>query len=142
MATGRKARDARYYAAHRDKIKAKVTTWQTDNPNRAAQNHARYRANNPDKIRVRWVAQRAVRKGARGTHTAEEIAAMFVAQNGCCAACRADIDGGYEQDHVMPLARGGTNDIGNIQLLCRPCNRKKHAKHPDDWAKEVATWQP
>jgi hypothetical protein len=28
-------------------------------------------------------------------------------------------------DHVTPLSRGGTDDLDNLQLLCRSCNRKK-----------------
>jgi len=30
-----------------------------------------------------------------------------------------------EADQVVPLTRGGTDDIGNIQPLCGSCNRKK-----------------
>lgn len=28
-------------------------------------------------------------------------------------------------DHIVPLARGGLNDVTNIQLLCEDCNRQK-----------------
>ncbi|WP_425592266.1 HNH endonuclease [Corynebacterium callunae] len=31
-------------------------------------------------------------------------------------------------DHVIPLSRGGTNNIGNILPACLPCNASKHAK--------------
>ena len=31
-------------------------------------------------------------------------------------------------DHVIPLSRGGTNSVANIQLLCGVCNRAKGAK--------------
>ena len=31
-------------------------------------------------------------------------------------------------DHLIPLARGGTNDLDNLQILCKSCNRKKAAK--------------
>jgi 5-methylcytosine-specific restriction endonuclease McrA len=30
-----------------------------------------------------------------------------------------------EIDHVRPLALGGSNDVDNLQLLCRRCNRSK-----------------
>jgi 5-methylcytosine-specific restriction endonuclease McrA len=28
-------------------------------------------------------------------------------------------------DHIIPLARGGAQALGNFQFLCRPCNSRK-----------------
>ena len=28
-------------------------------------------------------------------------------------------------DHVLPRAKGGKTEDGNVQLLCKPCNQKK-----------------
>ena len=42
---------------------------------------------------------------------------------GVCQCC-----GGYEYleyDHISPYSCGGSNDVSNIQLLCRKCNRSK-----------------
>ncbi len=34
-------------------------------------------------------------------------------------------------DHKRPLARGGTNDLDNLQLLCRKCNLTKSDRYDD-----------
>jgi 5-methylcytosine-specific restriction enzyme A len=28
-------------------------------------------------------------------------------------------------DHIVPLAKGGTNDLSNLQTLCQGCNSSK-----------------
>jgi 5-methylcytosine-specific restriction endonuclease McrA len=35
-----------------------------------------------------------------------------------------------EIDHIYPLARGGSNDLDNLQILCKSCNCKKWANIP------------
>lgn len=34
---------------------------------------------------------------------------------------------GLTIDHINPVSRGGTNDIGNLQTMCRSCNSSKGA---------------
>ena len=36
-------------------------------------------------------------------------------------------------DHIHPIARGGGNEIGNLQILCGECNREKRTKTMYDW---------
>ena len=33
-----------------------------------------------------------------------------------------------EVDHIIPAAIGGTNDVSNLQTLCKKCNRRKGCK--------------
>lgn len=35
---------------------------------------------------------------------------------------------GGEVDHIVPLAKGGTNAPGNLQLLCKSCHGTKDAR--------------
>jgi hypothetical protein len=48
---------------------------------------------------------------------------------GKCAACGVDIVQELREeghiDHMFPLARGGCNDLVNLQVLCSRCNGKK-----------------
>jgi len=48
-------------------------------------------------------------------------------KKGLCAACTKKIDAGkgWDIDHILPLALGGTNEPHNLQILCRSCHRSK-----------------
>jgi hypothetical protein len=60
--------------------------------------------------------------------------AVFFRDRGRCAWCGADLSGlidalpASQFDHIVPLAKGGLNDVTNLQLLCQPCNGRKAAK--------------
>jgi hypothetical protein len=83
----------------------------------------------PDKPDLEW--------GSR--YIAREVKeAVWERDGGKCCACRtASL---IEYDHIVPVSRGGSSDIDNIQLLCRSCNRKKRVRS-DSYvaAEQVAT---
>lgn len=46
-----------------------------------------------------------------------------------CVLCGASgSDAKLEIDHIVPVARGGSDDTGNLRCLCFKCNRGKHSK--------------
>ena len=48
-----------------------------------------------------------------------------------CRSCgKTKLDTELNIDHIVALARGGSNDISNLQTLCRDCNQQK--KHHFD----------
>lgn len=101
----------------------------------------------PDLHRKRYLANREMyiqnaykrteRIKDRGRFTKEDICRLLESQAGKCNGCKCSIENGFEIDHVMPIALGGMNTADNLQLLCRTCNRRKSAKHPDIWAAEL-----
>lgn len=60
--------------------------------------------------------------------TLSEWNAKLDEHNHQCANCKSGLD--LTMDHVMPLSKGGSNTIDNIQVLCRACNASKGNKVP------------
>ena len=53
----------------------------------------------------------------------EELLAMWRKINTECSFCGSTED--LTVDHIIPVSRGGTNDLENLQPLCRSCNSYK-----------------
>lgn len=57
---------------------------------------------------------------------------VFTRDDFTCVYCGQR--GGYlECDHVIPISRGGSNDISNLVTACFTCNRSKRNKTPEEW---------
>ena len=69
------------------------------------------------------------RTKTRGSFTAKDVQRLAFAQAGLCRRCHRNLAiTGYHVDHIVPIARGGMNVVGNIQLLCPSCNLRKGSK--------------
>lgn len=104
-----------YLKANEEKFSAYQKEWKKDHP----------------EARTRWNQKRRARKNA--THipyTDQELICILEAQNFQCAnpCCNKDLNiFAKEIDHVVPLSKGGHDAIGNLQWLCKSCNRRKHS---------------
>jgi 5-methylcytosine-specific restriction endonuclease McrA len=108
--------DRAHYLANREKILATAkTSWRK-----------RYEKN-PQYFLVRAQLQHAKRKARPGTLTAEQWEAIKAAFKFRCAYCKKHPKR-LSIDHVLPLAKGGTNNPQNIVPACLSCDRKKGAK--------------
>lgn len=61
-----------------------------------------------------------------GSHSIAEWKELLKKHNNSCAHCGATQR--ITRDHIIPLSKGGTDLISNIQPLCHSCNCKKHNK--------------
>lgn len=57
-----------------------------------------------------------------------------------CYWCRNEIRPASlaRRDHVIPLAKGGAHEVGNLCLSCDSCNCHKHARTLDKWNATLA----
>lgn len=103
-----------HYLLHRDQRLARAAVW---------------KRNNRDRVQALHHRRRARKLAAEGSYTATEWQALCAWFGNRCLACGTE--GPLTVDHVIALARGGSNFIGNLQPLCGPCNSRKNARHAD-----------
>ncbi|MGI9249613.1 MAG: DNA methyltransferase [Pseudohongiellaceae bacterium] len=59
---------------------------------------------------------------------------LYGEQEGVCIGCDLHFPfKNMEVDHITPKAKGGTDHIDNLQLLCNACNRSKGVKTMAEW---------
>lgn len=121
----RRTYQAAYYRTHREEMIAAALIWQRQNPG---------------KKRDKEKARSAKKRANGGSYTAKQWRELKVFHGNRCLGCGiAEVEllrVGLKlvPDHVLPVAKGGTSDIGNIQPLCHGkngCNNKKAAHHID-----------
>lgn len=92
----------------------------------------KWRINNKEKvlfIRRKSESKRRSLIKNNGDFTLEEWNKKKQEYNNCCACCKVSSDiSKLTVDHIVPVSIGGSNDISNIQPLCRSCNSKKFNK--------------
>lgn len=86
--------------------------------------HKRYCKNNPDVISHLKARRYAKEKNAEGSHTLTEWTDLKDSYGNVCAFCGSNEK--LTKDHIIPLSKGGSDYIENIQPLCKSCNSKKH----------------
>lgn len=134
---------AAWRAAHPDWYRLPNANYRSSHPDRQKSDNAAWRAANPGRMRAHKVRRRQRIELADGHYTGAEWEALKARYGYRCLMCgRTEPDIKLTLDHVVPVSKGGTNDISNGQPLCVSCNSRKHTQtldlRPHEIGQEVA----
>lgn len=119
--------NSNYYTINKDKIKEASDVYK-----KTPQGKAAAKANKQNR--------RAQKSNNGGKHTAQDILNLFELQSGVCVYCECKLhknkSNSFHVDHIVPLSKGGSNGIENLQLLCPTCNLSKGGKLPEEFAQQ------
>jgi len=135
----------KYYIQNRDKIILRARKWKRDNAGKANAWARKNRIKNLEKRKnatKKWMQKhpekaqeynerrRCKIMNAIGDWTATEWKTLCDRYGNKCLRCHKT-NVALTADHVIPLSKGGTNFIWNIQPLCLSCNSTKGIRSDD-----------
>jgi len=115
------------------KDKNKIIQWQKNNPQSIYISKKKYKDKNIDKFKS-WRAKyrrkiRNIKLSIDGQHTNGEWELLKKQYGNKCPCCKKfEPEIKLTEDHIVPVTKGGSDWIENIQPLCISCNSRKHTK--------------
>lgn len=123
-----KEKEKLYRIENKEKLSLISRAWAALNSARRNDTLKKWRRANPDKVSVQKQNRRTREAGnVISNKEWEEVLEKY--GNRCLCCGRSDVR--ITMDHVLPLSKGGTNTIDNVQPLCFSCNSRKSVKHID-----------
>jgi 5-methylcytosine-specific restriction endonuclease McrA len=121
--------DYQYNVGHRKEKAEYGRRRRREDPEGDIERKRRWGQDNPERIAAKNSRRRARKAGARGSHTIEEFEALCEQRGWACLCCGIPHSTSpLTRDHIVPLSRGGSDYISNIQPLCLRCNDRKGIK--------------
>lgn len=118
-----------YREKNREKINAYQTEWAKANPDKIKTKAAKHLKNNPKQNAAKSQRRRArVRESKIFLVTKKETLKLYSQP---CISCGSIQN--QTIDHIIPISRGGSHSVGNLQTLCRSCNCSKKDKTMMEW---------
>lgn len=132
-----------YRQANLEVIIAKSAQYYKDNKEKINARNNEYYTNNKEAHAIRTFNTYARRKNADGNISLEDVEFLRDIQNNKCIYCLADLsEVNNEIDHQTSIINGGSNNIDNLAITCRECNRSKGPRNHEDFIEYLRIAHP
>lgn len=139
---------AKYYASHREEIKAKSSLRHSNNKSNPSYIRKRkaakqsWNARNPHKC-LEYVNKRRARLAGAITPKTPLVFDWYESwkskKNARCFWCNKKFNTKHcHADHIVPLSKGGKHEIENLCISCSTCNTRKATKSIQRWNSEIS----
>ena len=92
----------------------------------------------PEQLKVLGIAPENKTKRIQIQKTTRQL--VYEKCNGICGICHGPVlSDNFTIDHIVPLSRGGKNEIENLRLACYDCNRNKGNRTDKEMVTSFAT---
>jgi len=120
-----------YYISNKESIAEKRKVRYDANVERELEYGSEYRKNNRVKCNVLLQRYRSRKKRLPSTLTVKQWESIKEHFGERCAYCRMELP--LEQEHLIPISKGGEYTIDNIICVCRSCNSSKGDREFKEW---------
>lgn len=129
-----------YYAKHKERYKKRNDKYRAEHEEYYREYHKVYCKENREKYRIIGQRRQARMNDLEATLTEEQWEYTKAIFNSCCAYCGKSEEDHLkeygrrlEQEHFIPVVKGGDYAIYNIVPACRRCNATKHDANFIEW---------
>lgn len=127
----RSEKQRQYYIENKKEIKERSREYYSLNKERVIESNKEWQNKNKDRLRIYQNRRRYKVNNLPSDLTHEEWKSALEYFGNKCAYCSSDEK--LEQDHFIPLIKGGGYTADNIVPSCRSCNSRKHTKLFGEW---------
>jgi 5-methylcytosine-specific restriction endonuclease McrA len=122
------------YLRNKENYIKRAKKWSKENPLKMTVCRFNWRRNNPLKIKEYSISRRKL--GIPNIKDLQKVYELNIIKYGTltCVLCEKPIAFGEDSiEHLLPLTRGGTNELENLGIAHKKCNFSKNNKTMEEW---------